>query len=69
LLRRCLLAHDSSEPLRVKLVGDAGALPLEVAPAAGKDAPAPVWLTGFGQRRQRTGERDRRGAGRAVGMG
>jgi hypothetical protein len=56
-------------PLRVKLVGDARALPLEVAPAAGKGAPARVWLAGLGRRGPRSGDRDPRGAGRTVGMG
>jgi adenylate cyclase len=56
-------------PLRVKLVGDARALPLEVAPAAGKGAAAPVWLPGFGRRRVRSGDRDPRRAGRTVGIG
>jgi adenylate cyclase len=35
-------------PLRVRLVGDAGSLPLDAVPGA-PDAPARAWLAGFGR--------------------
>jgi adenylate cyclase len=49
-------------PLRVRLIGDARALPLDVAPRAPRNAPAWLRLAGFSHF-LRSGDRDRRGAG------
>jgi adenylate cyclase len=49
-------------PLRVRLIGDARALPLDVAPRAPRNAPAWLRLAGLSHF-LRSGDRDRRGAG------
>jgi len=55
-------------PLRVQLIGDARALPLEVAQREHTGAPAWTWLGGFG-RLLRSGDRDRHDAGPTARMG
>ena len=56
-------------PLRVKLVGDARALPLDVAPVKHLRSPRGTWLAALGRRAPRSGDRDPRSAGRTLGMG
>jgi hypothetical protein len=54
--------------LRVKLVGDARALPLDLAPASRPRSSPRAWLGALGRRAPRSGDRDARSAGRTLAM-